>query len=211
MKNLFNADNIIIKALSFFCDLMYLNILFLISCIPLFTIGTAISALYCIAMKLVRKEDVYIGSSYWQAFRSNFKQSTLLWIPFLFACLFFVADLYIIHNIIDPQYQILQYPIWFLIFVLVSIMIYAFPMIALYENTTKQIIKNSILLSISNIPTTIFIVILHLAIFWMGYRSGEDLIFVFSLAMFFGCAAMAYFCSLFLNRIFEKCTPKEEA
>ena len=205
MKKLFNEDNFLMRGLSFLCDLIVLNIVFLISCIPLFTIGAAISALYHVAIRMVRKEDMYIGVAFFKAFRDCFKQSTLLFLPLLLACAFFGADLYIIHKVIDPAYTYLQYPIWFIVFALISIMIYAFPLIGMYENKTKQVLKNAILLSLSNIPTTIFIIVLHLFVIFLCSRSGETLVIIFSLALFFGCAAMAHFCSLFLSRILARC------
>lgn len=205
MKKLFNENNILMRALSFLWDMICLNFFFLLSCLPIVTIGTAISALYHVAVRMVRKEDMYIGSSYFKAFRECFKQSTLLFLPVCFAALFFTADLYIIHNIIDPSYVILQYPIWFILFALVSVMIYAFPLIGLYENTTKQVLKNSILLSLSNIPTTIFMIVIYFLLYLFCSRSGENLVIAFSFFLFVGFAAVATFFSLFLSRILERC------
>lgn len=205
MKKLFNEDNPLMRALAFLWDIICLNAVFLLSCLPIFTIGSAISALYHVTVRMVRKEDLYIASAYFKAFRQCFRQSTFLFLPLCFSCLFFGADLYIIHNIIDPSYIILQYPIWFIIFALVSVMIYAFPLIGLYENNTGQVLKNAILLSLGNIPTTIFIIVLHLLVILFCSYSGENLIITFSLILFAGCAGMAYFCSLFLSRILDRC------
>lgn len=205
MKKLFNEDNVLMRGLSFLWDLICLNLIFVLSCIPIITVGAAISSLFHVTIRMVRKEDMYILPAYFKAFRGCFKQSTLLFLPLCFACAFFGADLYIIHNLIDPSYIILQYPIWFIVFALASITIYAFPLIGLYENKTKQVLKNALLLSLSNIPTTIFIIVLHLLVILFCYRSGENLVIAFSLCLFIGCAAMAYFCSLFLSRILERC------
>lgn len=205
MKNLFNPENPVIKFLSHFYDLMVLNFFFIITSLPVFTIGASVCAAYHIALKLVEGEDPYIIKGYFKSFRENFKQATLLWLPILFAIIFFSADLFIIYNIIDKRYDFLQFPVWILIFVIVSLFIYAFPLLSSYECSTKQLLKNAVLLSLANFPTTVFIVVLHLGILYIASTSGRNLVIVGSLALFFGFAAFMYFCSLFLLRIFKKC------
>ena len=211
MNNLFNPENPIIRFLHHFFDVMLLNALFIITCIPIFTIGTAITAMYHMTLTMIDGEDPYIVKGYFRSFRENFKQATLLWIPLFLAGLFFAVDLYIIYQVIDPGYSYLQFPVWIFIFIIISLIIYAFPLLGNYQNTTKQILKNAILLSISNFPTTIFIVVLHLGIMYIASASAQSLVIVGSLALFFGFAGVAYFCSLFLAKIFHKCEENEES
>ena len=205
MKNLFHPENPIMRFLSHFYDLIVLNFLFILSCIPVFTIGAAISATYCITFKIIDGEEPYIIKGYIKAFKENFKQATLLWLPLLLGGVFFGADLFIIYFIIDSSYTFLQFPVWIFIFILVSLAIYAFPLLSCYQCDTKQLLKNAVLLSIANFPTTVFIVVLHLCILYIASSSGRSLVIVGSLALFFGCAGIIYFCSLFLLRIFQKC------
>lgn len=205
MKNLFHPENPIIKLLSHFYDLMMLNFLFVLSILPVFTTGAALSAAYHITFKLIDGEEPYIIKGYFKAFKENFRQATLLWIPLLFAGIFFGADLFIIYNVIDNRYGFLQIPVWIFIFIIISLVIYAFPLLSAYQCTTKQLLKNAVLLSLANFPTTVFITVLHLGILYIAFSSGRNLVIVGSLALFFGCAGIIYFCSLFLLRIFKKC------
>lgn len=205
MSNFFHPDNAVMRFLSNFCDLIMLNILFILTSIPIFTIGCAISSMYNITLKMIAGENPYIIKGYFKAFRLNFKQATAIWIPMGLASTFLLSEIYIIYNVIDPKYNFFQYPILILLYVIISILIYAFPMLSTYNNTTKSILKNSVLLSLGNIPTSIFIVVLHLGIGYFAISSNNNLVLVFSLLLFFGFAGIAYFCSLFLARIFEKC------
>ena len=205
MNRFFQPDNPIMRFLSKFCDLMFLNSLFLLSCIPIITIGTAISALYYMVLKMHNDEEPSIAKGYFKAFRGKFRQVTLIWIPLLFLFFFFGTDLYIIYHVIDPKYNWLQVPVWIILFILVSILIYAFPLLSSFESSVGQLLKNSVLLSISNIPTTIFIIVIQIVIIYLCLISGELMVVIGSLALFFGCAAMAYFYALFLGRIFAKC------
>ena len=77
MKNIFNPDSALMRGLGKIADLIVLNLLYLVSCIPLFTIGAANAALYDVTTRLSR-DDALIWRHYWAAFRSNFKKATAI-------------------------------------------------------------------------------------------------------------------------------------
>ena len=54
--NLLNYDSPLIQFLNKVTDLFILNLLCLICCIPVITIGAALTAKYDVAMRIVRKE-----------------------------------------------------------------------------------------------------------------------------------------------------------
>ena len=60
MNRLFNIDNPVMQFLSKMFDLVVLNLIFILSCIPIITIGASISALYYVCLKMLRGEDPYI-------------------------------------------------------------------------------------------------------------------------------------------------------
>ena len=54
------TDNVIVRALNKICDMVCLNILWLICCIPVITIGASTTALYTIMLKMVKmKKAIY--------------------------------------------------------------------------------------------------------------------------------------------------------
>lgn len=57
MKGLFDYDNKFMQILSTLCDLIILNVLFLLCCVPVFTIGAAQAALCTGLRQLTNKED----------------------------------------------------------------------------------------------------------------------------------------------------------
>ena len=84
-------------------------------------------------------------------------------------------------------------------------MAYAFPIIAWFDENNKQVIKNSLLLSLANIPSTIFFAIITLA---LGLVTYVYPVLVLSLMCFMGFALVAFMESVFLKRIFEKAGAK---
>ena len=60
------------------CDLMVLNVLWLICCIPIITVGPATSALCCVSLKLARGEPTATVRTFFDALKQNFVQALLL-------------------------------------------------------------------------------------------------------------------------------------
>ncbi|MDO5126920.1 MAG: hypothetical protein Q4D54_04125 [Eubacteriales bacterium] len=77
-------------------------------------------------------------------------------------------------------------------------------MISTYPNKSKVIVKNALLISFANLPTTIFCLVIPIAIAKIAVRDSTTLVFVFSIFLFWGFGILAYIYSIFLNRIFLK-------
>ena len=73
-------DNVVMRALSKICDMVFLNVLWVICSIPIVTIGPSTTALYTVMLKIVRNEEGYIFRGFFKAFKENFKQSTVIWL-----------------------------------------------------------------------------------------------------------------------------------
>ena len=80
MKSLFSLDNPLMQILTRVCDLMIINLLFLISCIPVFTIGAAICGMTKVCQAIVMGDERGIWKLYVSGFKDNFKQSTIAWL-----------------------------------------------------------------------------------------------------------------------------------
>lgn len=78
MKHIFSLDGKLFLFLNRLADLLLLNILWLITSIPLLTIGASTTALYYVTLKCVRNEENYIVRSFFRSFRQNFRQATII-------------------------------------------------------------------------------------------------------------------------------------
>ncbi len=204
------ADLLIFRILGGLCNLIMVNLLFLVTSIPIVTIGASLTGLCRVTLKMARHQEPSIVKDYFEAFKKHFKESTLTWLLVLFAGGFFIADLYVIFTKIDAQYKLFQIPVWIFLFIVASIFIYAFPMISAYPDKVKNTWKNAILISVSHFPITIFAVVIPILIGKVAVQSGEWLVGVFSILLFFGCALLAYINCFFINNIFHKITGDAE-
>ena len=96
---IFSPDGALARLLNTLGNLIVLNILTIICCVPVFTAGAAMTALYTMVMRMVRKEDGKIISEYFKAFKVNFKQATILWLIFGGLIAFMTFDIWLLRSI----------------------------------------------------------------------------------------------------------------
>ena len=88
----FNPDSPFFQFMNSLTAFIGLNVIFLITCLPIFTIGPALTALYTVTLKEARKEGGYIFSTYFKAFKENFHQSAAAFLIQLVLALVFLFN-----------------------------------------------------------------------------------------------------------------------
>ena len=78
MNRFFNMDNKFFVFMGRVADLLLLNFLCILCCIPVVTAGASITALYYVTLKMARDEESYIARSFFRSFKQNFKQATII-------------------------------------------------------------------------------------------------------------------------------------
>ena len=92
MKNLLNLDSPLMIFFSNLTDILILNVLCLLCCLPIVTIGPAITAMHYVTLKMARDEEGYVLKSFLKSFKENFKQSVIAWLGFLAVSIVFFVD-----------------------------------------------------------------------------------------------------------------------
>ncbi len=203
MGRFFNQDNPVSRFLAGILDLIILNALFILTSLPIITMGASLTALYSVL--LWRKDDDgYLYQIYFSSFRKSFRQSTLIWIPSAMITGFLFYEMYLIFQVLDQSLRPLQYPVWISLFLMVSILLYAFPQIAGYTQETLVILKNSILISLSNLVLTIAFLAVSFLIVDVGLHNGGLMVLIFSFYLFIGFALTGKIFSFYLKRVFQK-------
>ena len=105
-----------------------------------------------------------MGKEYWAAWRSNFKQSTLIWLINLLMLIVLYGDIQILKVLEEGGNPLGKaYVLFGVMLVLLLLWIsYLYPYIARFENTTKAILKNAAYMAILNLPRTLLIGLLML-------------------------------------------------
>lgn len=155
---LFSVDGPLYNFFSRLLDMIKLNFLWLLCSLPVVTVGASTAAAFSVTLKMVDEREGYIAKQFFAAFKANLKQG----IPTGLLNLFFVYALYLDFQLF---HAVEGNPIYFLILGIVgSVMcfgyfIYSYALMARYENTFLQTLKNSMDICVKYFGRTIMVVV----------------------------------------------------
>lgn len=198
------VDSPIMKFFGRIGDILVLNLIFVISCVPIFTIGTAIVSLYAVAMKLVRGEELSITKEYWKAYKGNLKKATAVWGIMAAIGILIFFDFRFIRVLGDSGYFVMKVILGIILGMYLLTFLYLFPYIARFENSYLNIFRNSFLLSAAHIPSTILMLGISLGVLFLTLATSKTFVIGTIVWFFAGFAAVAYINSFLLCKIFSK-------
>lgn len=204
MRNLIDYNGSFMGRVSTFCDLILLNLFFLISCLPIVTIGPAVSAMSHVTMKIVRGEEGGVWRTYWHSFRSSFKEAILFWLIFLAVSAMLLADYRFFPVMLSELYRIPQTIVIIVFLVFFSVMLYLLPAVAHFQYTFGQALHNAFLMVLAHFPATLLLLVLHglcLLVFLL-----PQLQFMYCACYFLICgfSLLSFLSSHILNKIFVR-------
>ena len=206
---MYQEQHIIIRILTHIFDFILLNILWLLTSIPIVTLGAATAALYSVMMSVVEKKEGYIIKDYWKAFCRNFKQSTVVWILLLFlgACLWF--DLTLIGVVPGLFRQIGTVVLGAVLIFYFMECIFVFPLIAKFENSTGNMIKNALLIPVSRLPYALMILFMTGAAIIVTFLNQRTIMIGAVIWSAIGVSVLSYANSLLLVKMLAPCMLEE--
>ena len=137
--------NPIIDTINTLFNFMVLNIVFLLTCLPIVTIGSALSSLYYVMIKETKGEAGYLVRPYLREFRRNLKNGTIAFLILfglgailLFNLLFWPVQGNKISLVITGVLAVIG-----VVWLVVSH--YTYPLIGRFVNTPINSIKNALM------------------------------------------------------------------
>ncbi len=163
MSKLFNSNNIFMQTVDRFFTFCMLNVFTIACCLPVVTAGAAITACHKAMQEMLTDPEAAIGRIFFQTFAKSFKQATLLWLINLPILAFVVVDAVLLYFNFSGPMAIITYVILGVVgFLTLGVDVFAFPMIARYEDTLKNHIGNAFYLATRNLHRTVPLVLLSL-------------------------------------------------
>ena len=207
MNGLFSTEGKLYRGTSLLADLIVLNLLFLLTSLPIFTIGASLAALSDVTIKMARKEDPKTARVYLASFKSNFRQATLSWLLILAVAALLTVNFSISRS--AEELTLLRIPLIVLAVLLAGVSIYVFPMIAVFSNPYWKTFRISAVLALGYLPQTIIILIVSALPFLLILGWTKALIGLFlGIVILFALAARIN--AQLIWRIFKKWVPEEE-
>lgn len=204
MNRLFDMEGPVITFLARITDFMLLNLLFLLCCIPIVTIGASVTALHYVIMKeVIDQEEPGITATFFKAFRQNFKKATLAWTGVLLIVAVIIMDVMILTA------NGTHLTGWFMALILVvvvavfTVAMYTFALMARFENTLRQTVKNAMLMSLRHAVKSMTMMIVYISPFALIIWQAWGVIAV----LLVGFSCTAYINSFVWKDIFSIYTP----
>lgn len=219
MRNIFNFDGPFITGMSRVADLFWLNLLFIICCIPVVTIGAATTALYYVTLKMAKDEEGYVTKAFFKSFIQNLKQATGIWLIFAVIIGVLLADLFIAGDknlsvsglmVLKGASSVVLIAVGVMAIIITFILTYVFPILAQFDNTVFNTIKNAFLISVRHLPYTVLFIVIEVVphvLIYLSVNYGNSIGLLLIFIMF---SLVAYIKSKYFNKIFVLYMPKEE-
>ena len=137
--------------LELLANLMLLNLLTLVCCIPVITAGASLTAMHYVLGKLVRDEEGDMIGQFFQSFKSNFVQATIIWIILLIVWTALFVDWRIIRMQGDQFPGIVIILLYGAIVIIYLISLYVFPVLSRYRNSIGGTFKTAFAMAVYGI------------------------------------------------------------
>lgn len=207
MKNLFSYDGPISKFGTRVSSLLLLNILTILSGIPIITIGTSLTAMHYVTFRIMNDKDPKVAKIFFKAFKQNFRKTTIIWLVYLLILLLLAIDFQIINSGISDNIQELKILLAAVTIFIVWVIIWTFILFSRYENSIILTIKNAVLMIIFYPGKSFIILVALLVPLVMCFLSYICL--VFSIA--FGFTISSYIQAMAYRNVFAQIEKKSQA
>lgn len=200
MNRILSPDGPLMSLMTKIAYSAYLNILWFICCLPIITIGASTTALFYVTLKIAKNEEGNITKAFFHSLRENFKQGTIIWLILLSVGIVLGIDGYILYHIrFSNAFWTVITAIFIVALVAYAIiMMYIFPLLSRFQNTTMAMFKNSIMIGMRFLLCTALMTVIYFAMALVVIR-------FFTPIIIFGEGLCALLCSYLLSNILLLC------
>ena len=183
-RNLINPENGLMVTMNQITDCIFLSLFWLLGCFPLITAGASCAALYDSVYRRFRRGEMKSWSRFFSAFARDFKASLIPTVLFLAALWFGGKGMIGLWNAAAAGMVgwVLFSALAFLAVTALGVLSVLFPLLSRFDNPLPQLLKNTVLLALGNLPRTIALGILNALCGWLCIRWIFPLFFLPALA-----------------------------
>lgn len=212
MNNLFNPDNRFFVFMGRVADLMMLNFICILCCLPIVTAGASITAMYYVTLKMARNDESYIIRGFFHSFRQNLKQGIVIHLIMLIVGILLLFDLYFARFMQSESKLYTALAIIFMIGLILYMMIltYVYPVLSKFYNSIKNTFRNAFLMSIRHFPYTLLLLAISIVPLVLMIFVTPAFPIILFLYLIIGFAFISLAQSMIFVKIFDKYIPEAE-
>ena len=140
-------------------DFFLLNLMWLVACLPVVTIFPSTAAMFGVVRDWVRGKEDSLTRTFVTRFRENFGQSILVGAVWTVFGVALFLDFLVANQLPFGAEVVLKSVLVLVCFLYAFGSVFLFPVMVHYEADWKTVIKNSLLISIGRLPTTVVCVV----------------------------------------------------
>ena len=185
-------------------DIVTVNLLFVVSCLPIVTIGVAKISLYQTIFEVKSSRRVPVFKTYIRAFKQNLKLGLQLGLLELGIFLISVVDLSLFWGQTGLGFQLIKAICLGILIFLTLVMLASYPIAARYDLTWKEALQKGLLLVSFNFVWFFLMLAIILLIIMLLYLSGFTLVLGGSAFLLFGFGLLAFCQAGLMEKLFAK-------
>lgn len=201
---LFDRDGPLMRALTYLGNLILLNLVYPLRCLPVVTAGAASAALYTVTLGNLRGEDGSTVRRFFRAFRANFKKASIEWLVMLLVAAVIYVEVRLLTQTDFALKRAVELVFLCVLFLYLPTLQFLFPIQAYFENSAAKTLKNAVALGIAKLPQAILLLVLNSFPLVFLYFNLTTFFRLLPLWCMIGFAATAQLSSRLLLRIFKK-------
>ena len=204
IKAAFDTDNFLMRFCEKVLDIVTVNLLFVVSCLPIVTIGVAKISLYQTIFEVKSSRHVPVFRTYMRAFKQNLKLGLQLGLLELGIFLISVVDLSLFWGQTGLGFQLIKAICLGILIFLTLVMLASYPIAARYDLTWKEVLQKGLLLVSFNFVWFFLMFAIILLIMMLLYLSGFTLVLGGSAFLLFGFGLLAFCQAGLMEKLFAK-------
>lgn len=204
IKVAFDTDNFLMRFSEKVLDIVTANLLFVVSCLPIVTIGVAKISLYQTMFEIKKSRRLPVFKIYVRAFRQNLKLGTQLGLLELGVVSLSFLDLYLFWGQTAMPFQIVKAICLGILIFLTILMLASYPIAARYDLSWKEVLQKGLILASLNFPWFFLMLAILLLIVMLLYQSGFTLLLGGSAFILFGFGLLTFLQVGLMERLFAK-------
>ena len=204
IKAAFDTDNFLMRFCEKVLDIVTVNLLFVVSCLPIVTIGVAKISLYQTIFEVKSSRRVPVFRTYMRAFKQNLKLGLQLGLLELGIFLISVVDLSLFWGQTGLGFQLIKAICLGILIFSTLVMLASYPIAARYELTWKEVLQKGLLLVSFNFVWFFLMFAIILLIMMLLYLSGFTLVLGGSAFLLFGFGLLAFCQAGLMEKLFAK-------
>ena len=202
---LLDPDSPIMSFLARVADLVILNVLWLLCCLPVVTAGASTTAMCHVVRHLQEESISSVTRDFFRSFKSDFRQATPVYLLLLIPTAAVVMNAWILSAQSSDVVPVYVRAIWMVSALMLTFVVsFVYPVMAYFDDTVWKTLRTAAVLAVAKLPRTVLISAINLLPIIMLFVSLPFFLRSSIFWLLIGGSLTAYLNMLILRPVFKK-------